>query len=47
MMFAFSGNDASNQLESDLRAYGGKIEQHAVNLRINDHQKFISSIYRK
>jgi hypothetical protein len=47
LMFALSGNDASEQLKSDLKGYSGNIEQHAVNLRIKDHQKFISSIYRK
>jgi hypothetical protein len=47
LMFAFSGNDASAQLTSDLKSYSGKIDQHAVNLRIEDHQRFISSIYRK
>ena len=47
LIFTLSGNDASEQLESDQKAYTGKIEQHAVNLRIEDHQRFISSIYKK
>lgn len=47
LIFAFSGNDASSQLSSDLTAYTGKIEQHAINLRIQDHQDFINSIYKK
>jgi hypothetical protein len=47
LIFGLSGNDASGALEADLKAYTGKIEQHAVNLRIDDHQKFIGSIYKK
>lgn len=47
LMFGLSGNDASEQLKSDLMGYSGKIEQHVVNLRIEDHQRFISSIYKK
>ncbi|MDR3413264.1 MAG: SAVED domain-containing protein [Formivibrio sp.] len=47
MVFALSGNDASTQLQSDLKGYSGNIEQYAVNLRIEDHQKFIRSIYVK
>lgn len=46
LMFGLSGNDASAALQDDLQTYSGKIEQHAVNLRIDDHQKFIASIYK-
>lgn len=46
LLFGFSGNDASAALEADLKAYGGKIEQHSVNLRIADHPAFIASIYQ-
>ena len=46
LVFGLSGNDASAALQADLQAYSGKIEQHAVNLRIDDHQKFIASIYK-
>lgn len=46
LLFGFSGNDASTALEDDLNAYSGKIEQHAVNLRIKDHQAFIASLYK-
>ena len=47
MIFTLSGNDGSGHLESDLKASAGAIEQHAVNLRIKDHQQFISSIYKQ
>ena len=47
LLFGLSGNDASAALEADLKAYTGKIEQHAVNLRIDDHQEFISSMYKR
>ena len=45
LIFAFSENDASRTLADDLKAYDGKIEQHAINFSINDHQQFIKSIY--
>jgi hypothetical protein len=45
LFFALSGNDASNSLKDDLKAYSGKIEQHTVSLVIGDHQKFIKLIY--
>ena len=45
--FLFSGNDATNGIETDLRDYAGRIEQHGVNLRINDHQAFILAIYTR
>lgn len=46
LLFGLSGNDASAALQTDLEDYGGKIEQHSVNLRITDHQAFIASIYQ-
>lgn len=46
LVFTLSGNDASGPLESDLKSSAGAIEQHSVNLRIADHQQFISSIYK-
>ena len=47
VIFSFSGNDSKAAHSDDLRAYSGKIEQHAVNLRIDDHQAFIADIYAK
>ncbi len=45
LLFALSGNDAAESLKDDLKGYSGKIEQHSVNLVIDDHQKFIKLIY--
>jgi hypothetical protein len=47
LLFGLSGNDAAATLKSDLDAYPGEIEQHAVNFQIEDHQGFIASIYEK
>lgn len=47
LLFGLSGNDASEALNADLEAYTGKIEQHSVNFRIEDHQDFIASVYEK
>lgn len=47
LIFGFSGNDATPALSDDLAAYSGKIEQHSVNFRIEDHQDFIAAIYKK
>ena len=47
LLFGLSGNDASAALKADLEAYSGKIEQHSVNFRIEDHQDFIASVYKK
>jgi hypothetical protein len=47
LVFGLSGNDASAAFQADLEAYSGKIEQHSVNFRIEDHQNFIASIYKK
>jgi hypothetical protein len=47
LLFGLSGNDASAALQADLQAYSGKIEQHSVSLRIEDHQDFIASVYKK
>lgn len=46
LLFTLSGNDGSGSLQADLKAVTGKIEQHAVNLRITDHQQFVASIYK-
>jgi hypothetical protein len=36
---------ASEALTADLKACSPEIEQHAITLRIADHQKFIASIF--
>jgi hypothetical protein len=45
LLFAFSGNDASNALAADLKGCSAEIEQHAIALRITDHPKFIAAVY--
>lgn len=47
LLFGLSGNDASAALKADLEAYSGKIQQYSVNFRIEDHQDFIASVYKK
>ena len=47
LLFGLSGNDASAALQTDLKAYSGIIEQHSVNVHIEDHQDFIASVYKK
>jgi hypothetical protein len=47
LLFTLSGNDASNPLSADLKACKMHIEQHAVAMRIPDHQEFIASIYKR
>lgn len=46
LLFGLSGNDAAAALEADLKSYSGKIEQHSVNVCIEDHQDFIASVYK-
>ena len=43
--FALSGNNSAAALNDDLDAYTGRIEQHAVAMRIKDHKKFIASLF--
>ena len=45
LLFTLSGNDAGTALEDDLRACRDEIEQHAISLRIPDHQTFIAGMY--
>jgi hypothetical protein len=45
LTFAFSGNDASKALSADLKACDHAIEQHAVALRILDHQEFVATVF--
>ena len=44
LLFTFSGNDASSALTNDLKACSPEIEQHAISLRLKDHQKFIATL---
>jgi hypothetical protein len=45
LLFTLSGNDPSAALTADLKACKTDIEQHAVTIHIQDHQKFIASVY--
>lgn len=47
LLFTFSGNDPTNFLESDLKKYGGKIQQHAIGLRIVKHGTFVKKVFAK
>lgn len=47
MMFMFTGNNPCNLLTDNLRAYTGKISQHAIGLRVTSHQAFIKQIFEK
>lgn len=47
LLFTLSGNDASGALTADLKACSSEIEQHAITLRIPDHQKFIASVFER
>jgi hypothetical protein len=46
MLFTFSGNNPSAQLEKNLKSYGGKVKQRYVALHVDGHQAFIKSVYR-
>ena len=45
LLFTFSGNAPDGFLAADLRAYGGRIPQRAVGLRVIPHQEFIATVY--
>jgi hypothetical protein len=47
LMFMFTGNNPSKLLADNLTAYAGKISQHAVGLRVTNHQAFIKQIFEK
>jgi hypothetical protein len=46
MLFTFSGNNPSTQMETNLTAYTGKIKQRYVALHVDGHQAFIKSVYK-
>ncbi|MBA3832982.1 MAG: hypothetical protein H0X34_14020 [Chthoniobacterales bacterium] len=45
LLFTLSGDDAFGALDADLKAGSAEIEQHAITLRIPDHQQFIASVF--
>ena len=45
LLFTFSGNAPDRFLTAGLRAYGGRISQRAVGLRVIPHQDFITAVY--
>lgn len=47
MLFAVSGNDPGDKLESDLDNAGDERNQHVASLRIEDHQDFIAAVYEE
>ena len=47
LTFTLSGNDASDALRADLGACDGTIQQHAIAMRIADHQEFVACVYER
>jgi uncharacterized protein DUF1837 len=45
LLFAFSGNSATDHLSAALQAYGGGISQLSVGLRIENHGDFVGAVY--
>lgn len=45
MLFAFTGNDTTTLLQSNLSGYAGGSVQHYVGLRVAEHQKFIKAVF--
>jgi hypothetical protein len=45
MLFAFTGNDTTKLLQSNLSGYAGGSAQHYVGLRVAEHQKFIKAVF--
>ena len=46
MLFAFSGNELSELLEKNLKAYVGPISQQYVGLQVKEHQDFIKKVFK-
>ena len=44
-LFAFTGNDTTTLLQSNLSGYAGGSVQHYVGLRVAEHQKFIKAVF--
>lgn len=45
MLFAFSGNDATKMLQTNLSGYAGSVSQHYVGLRISGHKQFVNDVF--
>jgi hypothetical protein len=45
MLFAFTGNDTTTLLQSNLSGYAGGSVQHYVGLRVAEHQRFIKAVF--
>lgn len=45
MLFTFSGNNPVNMLRTNLKAYSGPVAQRYIGLHVQDHQKFIKSVF--
>jgi hypothetical protein len=46
-IFTLSGNDATTILQEDLADAAGDRNQISINIRIEDHQEFITGVYKK
>jgi hypothetical protein len=47
LVFTFSGNDPSEILRANVKAYNGSVPQIAAGLRVSAHQKFIADVFAK
>lgn len=45
MLFAFTGNDTTKLLQTNLTRYTGGAIQHYVGLRVPEHQRFIKAVF--
>jgi hypothetical protein len=46
-IFTLSGNDATVFLQEDLADAASDRNQTSINMRIEDHQEFIATVYKK
>jgi len=47
VLFTVSGNEPPEALVDDFDALGEELSHHVVNLRIQDHQNFITAVYKE
>lgn len=47
VMFLFTSSDPSAHVDTDLKAYGGRVRQLAVTLRVSDHKAFVTQSYER
>ena len=47
LLFTFTGSSPNNLQKKNLRTYNGDIKQHAVGLRIKEHQEFIACVFEE